>query len=165
LAGASRWLRRTGLLVLGFTAFSLGPALAQYPQDAATAGASDTTVETGQRVILGGEGWEPGSEVALRLPSAELGAFSVDDTGEFSTTVTIPSGVPSGEQFVTVTGTSMGGEPSTIGIRMLVSGSAAAEPEVSFSGGNIALWGLIALAMLLVGIVAVARGRQRLAGR
>ena len=75
------------------------------------------------------------------------------------------SDAPGGEQFVTVSGTSQGGQPSTIGIRMLVAGSAAAEPEVSFSSGNIAMWSLIVIGMLLVGIAAVARGRRRLAGR
>ena len=140
-------------------------ASAQYPQDAATAGASDTTVAAGEPVVLGGEGWEPGSQVELRLPSADLGVLVADEAGEFTTTVTIPPDVPGGEQFVTVSGTSRGGEPSTIGIRMLVSSSAAAEPEVSFSGSNILLWSLIAIGMLLVGIGAVARGRRRLAGR
>ena len=140
-------------------------ASAQYPQDAATAGASDTTVAEGDRVILGGEGWEPGSQVELRLPSAKLAEAVTDPAGEFSTTVTIPTGVPAGERFVTVSGTSKGGEPSTIGIRMVISSSAAAAPEVSFSGGNILMWSLIAIVMLLVGIAAVMRGRRRLVGR
>jgi hypothetical protein len=145
--------------------WGVSPSWAQYPQDAATAGVSDTTVEVGQRVVLGGEGWEPGSRVELRLPGADLGAVEADDRGEFSTTVELPLGVPAGEQFVTVSGTSEGGQPSEIGIRMLVSSSARAEPEVSYSSANILLWGSIALGMLLVGLFAVARGRRRLAGR
>ena len=139
-------------------------ASAQYPQDAATAGASDTNVAEGDEVVLGGEGWEPNSQVQLRLPSAKLAEVVADASGEFSTTVTIPPGIPAGEQFVTVSGTSKGGEPSTIGIRMLINSTAAAEPEVSFSSGNILMWSLIAIAMLLVGIGAVVRGRRRLAG-
>jgi hypothetical protein len=136
--------------------------VAQYPQDAATAGASDTTVTSGEDVTIGGEGWNPGSTVALRLPSFDLGLVPVDEQGQFSTTLTIPADVSKGEQFITVSGTSLGGEPSEIGIRLLVAGPVGAPREdVDYSGSNIILWAGIALGLFLVGAGAVGRVRRR----
>jgi hypothetical protein len=140
------------------------PATAQYPQDAATAGVSDTTVAAGQSVTVGGEGWAAGSTVTLRMPSADLGPLPVDARGEFSAEVTVPVDVDPGEQLVTVSGTSLGGEPSEIGIRLLVAGPVGTPKEdVDFSGSNIILWAGIALALFLVGAGAVGRVRRRAA--
>jgi hypothetical protein len=141
--------------------FLSSSAQAQYPQDAATAGTSDTTVETGQRVTIGGEGWDPGSRVELRWPSATLGNAQVDRRGNFSTTVTVPQDTPGGERFVSVVGTSVGGEPTEIGIRMLVGGEPASADEVSFTGVNIGLWLLGAVGLFLVGILAALGVRRR----
>ena len=136
------------------------PAQAQYPQDAATAGTSDTTVEMGQRVIIGGEGWKPGSQVALTLRTESLGEARVDPRGNFSTTVAVPEDTPGGERFISVVGTSVGGEPSEIGIRLLVAGSST-EQEVSFTSVNIGLWMLLALGLILVGMLAALGVRRR----
>lgn len=140
------------------------PALAQYPQDAAIAGASDTTVRAGQRVIIGGEGWEPGSRVLLTWQSANLGRAEIDGDGEFSATVSVPLRSRGGEQFVRVKGVSGTGQASEITIRMLVDGATSPGNQVSFTSANITLWGLLALAFFLVGIWAVIRGRRRSLG-
>jgi hypothetical protein len=50
--------------------FGSSRVLAHYTQNAATAGTSDTSVEPGQRVTLGGEGWQPKSTLRLGVPSA-----------------------------------------------------------------------------------------------
>lgn len=151
----------TSALLVGIVIFA-APAWAQYPQDAATAGTSDTTVETGQRITIGGEGWDPGSSVELSWPSATLGRARVDRRGNFTTTVTVPEDTSGGERFVSVVGTSVGGEPTEIGIRMLVGGSpASAGNEVSFTGINIGLWMLGAVGLFLVGILAALGVRRR----
>lgn len=151
------------LALLGLL-LSFGPPVkAQYPQDAATAGASDTTVEVGDRVIVGGEGWKPGSTVELRLPSTNVGQARVNRQGEFSTRVTIPDGVPSGEQLIKVSGTSVASEPSEIGIRMIVAGTSVLtdEDDVSFTGASIGMWIMLAVGLFLVGILAALQVRRR----
>jgi hypothetical protein len=145
------------LLALGLAT----PAFAQYPQDAATAGASDTTVQKGQEVTIGGEGWEPGSVVDLRWPSSQQVEAAVDQQGEFSTTVVVPEGSGAGEQVVRVGGMSGAGEPTEIGIRMLVGGQASGQIEVPYSGLSITMWVLIAVGLFLVGVVSVLQVRRR----
>ena len=157
--GRARTLLVGGQIAAALALLGAGEALAQYPQDAATAGVSDTTVAAGQRVTVGGEGWEAGSTVTLRLPSTEIGPLPVDARGQFSAPVALPPDVDPGEHVVTVSGTSQGGEPSEIGIRLLVAGGDLGE-DVDFSGSNILMWAGIALGLFLVGAVTLARVRR-----
>ena len=144
------------------------PVLAQYPQDTATAGASDLSVRAGQRLTVGGAGWAPRSKVRVAWWDSSRDSFrrphrfAVRRSGLFSTEVRVPPGIPPGEHFIKVSGRSIGGGPTEIGIRMLVSEekSVAAAPRPHFSGANLTAWALIAVVLLLVGVGALQQGRR-----
>jgi hypothetical protein len=157
-------LRMGRAMVLAGLGLLLGPpALAQYPQDAASAGVSDSTVEAGQRVTLGGDGWQPGSTVKLRWSRVLEMEVIVGQQGEFSAVVTVPAEIASGEHYISASGRSGQDEPSQVLVRMLVSGStkARAGSEVAFSPAKITVWALMAVGLFLVGLAAVVVGRRR----
>jgi hypothetical protein len=151
------------LALLGLVLFLGPPVRAQYPQEAATAGASDTTVETGQRITVGGEGWKPSSIIDLTWSSHKVRKARADGHGRFFATLVVPSDASAGESFIRASGVSFGGEPSQIAVRMLVGRAPTSEPkrEVDFSLASLALWTLIAFALFLVGVGAVAQVRRR----
>lgn len=104
------------------------PAMAQYPPaEGPTGTVSTTSLVAGGTLTVTGDGWLPESTVSLAivftgadLGGADLGTALVDDDGEFSTTVTIPSDTPAGTQTLRLSGTGADGAARTVDITVTV---------------------------------------------
>jgi LPXTG-motif cell wall-anchored protein len=129
--------------------------------------ASSTTVTAGGQITLSGNGWKAGSTVTLTLNSTPvaLGTATVDASGAFTKTVTIPADTAAGTHTITVSGTDPAGAPRTVSVTITVSAAATtAAPAASTlprTGSSSMPITLAGLALLVLGALLVLQGRRR----
>ena len=146
-----------GCLGLAFAA----PAFA-YGPNAATVGASTSSVGPGGSLTVTGNNFGPGDTVTVVLHSAPvtLATTTADGSGTFSVVVTIPSDTAPGLHQIVASDTD-GDSTST---SLLVVGTvpvAVATPSLAFTGADIAaLSGVGAIAVALGGML-ILTGRRR----
>ncbi|MGY1813920.1 hypothetical protein [Blastococcus sp. SYSU D00820] len=147
---------------------------ASGPLDAGPATADP--VPAGAEVTLTGSGFLPNSTVTLVVYSTPtvLGTVTTDGAGAFTTTVTLPAGLPAGAHTLVASGVDPAGNPYhlTSGVTVTASGGAptatatsATGPGVSgglaSTGADIAVPAIGGLAALVVGGGLVLAGRRR----
>jgi LPXTG-motif cell wall-anchored protein len=116
-------------------------------------------VVPGGKLAVSGSGWMPGTTVTISMAGVHLRNATVDDNGNFSTEVTIPSGLADGEYTLAVAGTDADGNPRTVNSTITVESGADALPA---TGGDASPWVLVGATMLLAGVGLVAPRRRRL---
>jgi LPXTG cell wall anchor motif len=158
-----------------------------YPPDTDELTVSESTLSPGESFTISGDGAEPGATVTFTLkrssssalganrvlaagprlglvaavPQAQssvpLGSTTADADGEFSATLTIPSGTDPG--VYTVTATSGGDVLAVVTIRVVAAGGVG---DLPFTGGNV-LPGLAIGATLIVagGLLLLSLKRRR----
>lgn len=159
----------TLVLSLGLVLLMSSGALAQdYPPDAPSAGVSDTEVLPGQPITVTGDGWQPGSEVAITLHCPEgyvraLGTATVAADGTFSTQVTIPEDAPPGECILRVTGVGADGQARTVDVTLTIVApdDPAPAPALVTTGGPITIGAALAFVLLVLGGLALSVARRR----
>ena len=128
---------------------------------------SSSTVTAGGQITISGNGWKAGSTVTLTLNSTPvaLGTATVDASGAFTKTVTIPADTTAGTHTITVSGTDPAGAPRTVSVTITVSAAATtAAPAASTlprTGSSSMPITLAGLALLVLGALLVLQGRRR----
>ncbi|MDR2252837.1 MAG: VWA domain-containing protein, partial [Bifidobacteriaceae bacterium] len=104
-------------------------------------------VKIGQRLAVQGAGYQPDSLVNAMLYFEEavfLGIFTTDEEGRLDAVLTIPFGVPAGEQYLTLTAVTADGNPERI--IQAIGVEAPLSPAVEWSAlGGTAAFGLAIL--------------------
>ncbi|MDQ2660676.1 MAG: family 78 glycoside hydrolase catalytic domain [Actinomycetota bacterium] len=159
LDGAEEWTRYAGAVALDnhahsieFRASDLAGNVGQVGMRAVVGGSiSQADVKPGDTITVTGEGFAPGESVTidLRSQSVRLGEAVADDTGAFSTSVTIPSDTATGEHHVVLTGEN---PESTISFTITV------DPDTVILPGGIATTGAVVAPVLTLGLLLVAAG-------
>jgi hypothetical protein len=152
------------------------PALAQYPPESegATVTVGQTTVQAGGTIPVTGDGFLPGSSVAISLhcpgrDAVPLGTATVNADGEFSTEVTIPADTPPGECILRVAGVDADGETVVLDTLITVTAAATAGPGApaapAASGGLARTGGLLTPGAALAALFLVVGGGAVFASR
>jgi hypothetical protein len=159
LDGAEEWTRYAGAVALDnhahsieFRASDLAGNVGQVGMRAVVGGSiSQADVKPGDTITVTGEGFAPGESVTidLRSQSVRLGEAVADDTGAFSTSVTIPRDTATGEHHVVLTGEN---PESTISFTITV------DPDTVILPGGIATTGAVVAPVLTLGLLLVAAG-------
>jgi hypothetical protein len=145
------------------------PAFA-YGPNAPVVGLSTSIIPPGGSLTVSGSSYQPGEGITIVLHSfpATVGTTTADPSGNFSTTVTIPSDTPLGNHTITATGNTSGttasagilvATSSTSGAGGASSGSSGGVASTgSSSGGSLAFTGADLAATAGVGAIALALG-------
>ena len=144
------------------------------PADPVAVRLSTPAVSAGSTVQVAGSGFAAESSVGLTLHSdpIDLGRAPVGADHTFSTTVSIPRGVPAGEHRVEVAGISASGEPVLQSVALRVTATTAAttagqqQPSstpgsLAFTGGTDPITALVGATLLGAGVVMMRFGRRR----
>lgn len=180
-ATVSGALSKTGTVVDKITIFPPGVAVPSTTTTTTTtttvpAKASSSSVTAGGQITLSGNGWKAGSTVTLTLHSdpVSLGTATVDASGAFTKTVTIPADTTAGTHTISISGTDPAGAPRTVSLTITVSAAttaASTAPSTAAStaptnqlprtGSSSMPMTLAGLALLAVGGLLVLQGRRR----
>ena len=157
---------RTLLVVSAFLVVGMQtPALAAYPPAGCGLATSTTSVAVGNSVTVSGCGLLPGSTVTITLePGAQvLATVTVDSSGAFSATVTIPSDLALGSYSITATGTAGDGSPltQTTSLTVAAASTSASSGSFAFTGSNVWPSVLVGGGLFLVGAMLIMTVRRR----
>ena len=151
-------------------------ALAQYPPTSSELTTSTSEASPGDPVTVSGDGFQPGTEVAITFESTPvlLATVRADAAGRFSTVVRIPMDATPGEHTLKATGLGADGRVRVLSARIFIRGTGptvavapAATPAtprgpLSITGlANLGMIVGIALVLMLLGLLMVARRRRR----
>lgn len=157
---------RTLLVVGAFLVVGMQtPALAAYPPAGCALAISTTSVAPGHTVTVSGCGLLPGSVVTITLePSNQvLATVTVDASGAFSATVTIPSNLALGTYSITATGTAADGSPlsQTTSLTVAAASTSASSGPFGVTGSNVWPSVLVGGGLFLVGAMLIMTVRRR----
>lgn len=150
--------------LLAAVAAALPPvALAQYPVDSGTLGASSSEISPGGTVDVSGGGFAPGSAVSIifRSDPILLKTVSADSTGRIDTDVAIPRSASPGSHTLEARGRAAGGGTLVLTRTIEVLGAqAGGHPETGLSLLWLVAGGLAAVAVGAT-LLFVGRGVRR----
>jgi hypothetical protein len=136
-----------------------GPAQAgPYPPKGARVGVSDSTVTPGQTIVVSGSKWFPGSTVNVSFDDPVEKTAQVDGSGNFATSITIPTATRLGQHTITVTGLAANDVAAT---RTLVVNVLASGPGLAFTGANVTVWMVVIPVFAIVGLGLLLMSRRR----
>lgn len=165
-------------LAMIFAALTLGgPASAAPYADQTTIGVSDQTPSEGSSFTISGAGFKAGEHVRIVLDNGDfLGTATADSTGQYSFSVTLPSGL-TGTHSIIATGETSGkvatssisiSAPTSSSSNGSASGSSSSSGTSSGSGTGLAYTGVavvgigsIGLALLVGGGAMLLLGKRR----
>jgi LPXTG-motif cell wall-anchored protein len=122
---------------------------------------SSSTVAPGASLTVTGTGWLPASSVSVWIESEPVllkSGVAVDGSGEFTTTVTVPTDIEPGPHTIFATGTTADGEVGAAGSASITVTGSTTDGEESQSGGNLADTGSNVLPIGVLGGVLLATG-------
>jgi LPXTG-motif cell wall-anchored protein len=88
-----------------------------------------------------------------------LGTATANTQGSFSTIVTIPSSAPAGLTQIQCRGQRPNGDPFVLGITITI--LAAAAGGAAFTGAQLEVWMILAIALLGIGLALIFISRRR----
>lgn len=149
--------RGSGLVAFAllFIPVAVVPAIAQtgqYPPGRAELEVSSSSVAPGGSLTVSGDGFRPGSSVAIDLFSdpVRLATVTADATGGINTAVTIPTTTSAGQHTIEASGVTPAGEALvlsatiTVGGDLVRTGSSSTAP-LTAAGAGLVLLGAAAL--------------------
>lgn len=146
--------------LLGALAFT-APANAAPYTNQATIAVSTQNPPVGGSLTISGEGFAAGETVSLSLHTQtyNLGSANADDSGRFTTTVTLPSGV-SGVHTILATGLSSG---QTTSITITIGSSVSSSAGGGLPNTGVAVLGVggVGAALLIAGAAMLVVGQRR----
>jgi hypothetical protein len=159
-------MRIVAMLAISLTGVLWASPAFAYGPNAPSITTNVSVVVPGGSLVVSGSGFQPGEAVTLQLFSTPvtLGTTSVDSTGAFSTSVTIPVSTPLGNHTIVATGGTSGSTASTSIVVVAATttgastGGASGGASGSSSGGSLAFTGTDIAAMAGVGAIALALG-------
>jgi hypothetical protein len=164
------------LLVLGsmMVAFTGGTASAQshgagaaaatcpYPMSCGTLTSSSGTAPPGGTITLTGTGYAPGTTVTIDLCGLETITVTTGPDGDFTTTVTIPSGaVPGATCVITATGEGSSGQTLTTSTSVLITSGPTVPVAPTGEPWSGLLYWVLAAGLGLAGFGLFEVGRRR----
>lgn len=154
-----------GLAVLLTVALLLSaPAQAQtYPPKPPSIGVNDTLVRPGDKVVVSGADWCPGSTVDIFLNGKFITTADVGGDGTFSTSITVPAGTDAGPAEITVEGLDETCDETRVLGRTItvVLGATESGGNLPFTGENVSVWMLVVAGLMVVGAGFAVAGRRR----
>jgi hypothetical protein len=166
----SAHLRRVAILVVAVACVITSTAVvvlaqtAQYPPHRPTCSVSQGTVSPGESITVSGQNWRPNFTVTIALKGdGVLGTATANTQGSFSTIVTIPSSAPAGLTQIQCRGQRPNGDPFVLGITITIL-AAAAGGVTAFTGAQIEVWMILAIALLGIGVALIFISRRRRIG-
>lgn len=170
----------TLVALLGGTA---APAFAQYPPISVSGAVSDATLVPGQPLTVSGDGWQPGSTVAIDFLSVptRIGGATADASGEFAVEVDVPRGATPGAHTVRLSGTAPGRQPRVVNLAVTVvadddddadggvsgstsggsSGATGGGDRLAVTGENLTVAITLLTLLSLAGVLTLVSGRRR----
>jgi hypothetical protein len=159
-------VRRVAVLVVAVACVIASTAVvglaqtAQYPPHRPTCSVSQGTVAPGESVTVSGQNWRPNFRVTIALKGdGVLGTATANAQGSFSTIVTIPSSAPAGLTQIQCRGQRPNGDPFVLGITITI--LAAAAGGAAFTGAQLEVWMILAIALLGIGLALIFISRRR----
>ena len=163
----ARGIRGTAVSLVALLAVALllsAPAHAQtYPPKPPSIGVNDTLVRPGDKVVVSGADWCPGSTVDIFLDGKFITTADVGGDGTFSTSITVPAGTDAGPAEITVEGLDETCEETRVLGRTITVVLAATESggSLPFTGDNVSVWMIVVAGLLVVGAGFAVAGRRR----
>ena len=163
----ARGIRGTAVSLAALLAVALllsAPVQAQtYPPKPPSIGVNDTLVRLGDKVVVSGAVWCPGSTVDIFLDGKFITTADVGGDGTFSTSITVPAGTDAGPAEITVEGLDETCEETRVLGRTITVVLAATESggSLPFTGDNVSVWMIVVAGLLVVGAGFAVAGRRR----
>lgn len=116
----------------------------------------------GGTITLSGHGYAPGATVTISVCGTETVTVTADAKGQFTTSVTIPSGATPGTTCViTASGTGANGQPLTTSTSILVTSGTAVPPPATGEPWAASLYWALAVGTAVLGLSLFEIGRRR----
>jgi LPXTG-motif cell wall-anchored protein len=132
-----------------------------YPPHRPTCSVSQGTVAPGESITVSGTNWRPNFTVTIALKGdGILGTATANAQGSFSTIVTIPSDAPTGSTQIMCRGQKRNGGALVLGTTITIV-AAAGGGITAFTGAQIEIWMILAVALLVVGLGLILISRRR----
>lgn len=143
----------------------------QYPPNECGLQLGKSQAAPGEPVSVSGDGYKPNSSVSIEFRSAPVvvGSATTNAQGSFSTTITIPSTASAGQHTIAAVGVNANGTAREETAAITISAPASADRARADAAGStlprtgtaIALYTIIGLALIAVGVFAVMAVRRR----
>lgn len=142
------------------TTAAMASAQPGYPAHRPTCQVSDGTVAPGESVTVSGTNWRPNFIVTIALKGdGILGTATTDSQGSFSTVVTIPLDAPLGSTEIMCRGQRPNRDPFVLGTMITI--VAAGGVSTVFTGAQLEVWMILAIAFFGVGLGLILISRRR----